>query len=384
MKKLLTLLGSSILITTSSIAVAACSNTSYGSVTAKAERQALLAFANENGILSDDIAQNTISFTNQPQKNYQQSILFRFHLAKNATLQDKTQLLATYHGTMLYNNKTQTFTLQQTPNPFQNPIYIPGIYDASLGVTSAIAGTYNAKNKDFTITSGSDGLYYLNNEIARATTTQQVFKTVQWKTPNEQKLANAIPISLLKELSNTPQAWQIPQNYMAVIHVVNKKIVWSNLQTEADKNSLNEVNNEVSSLVIKHSPSSLNLLISPSLAQEIIQIYDLNPDAQNSWFKTPVLMQWLQNNPNDVMDSQNGYLQAATVPKSSGYDDYNASLSEGVEAIQNLVSTPAIFASFTNLINNSVHFQADAYSLFFNLNNNHWIYQNHQSGVYPA
>ena len=169
---------------------------------------------------------------------------------------------------------------------------------------------------------------------------------------------------------------------MAVIHVVNSKIAWSNFQTQADKTSLNETHNLISSLVIKHSPSSLNLVISPSLAQEIIQVYYLSPNAQNSWFQTPALTNWLQNNPNNIPDSENGYLQAATVPKSNGYDNYNATLAEGINAIQNLVSSPTIFAQFQQKI--MTLSTANAYSLFFSLNNNHWIYQNDQSGVYPT
>ena len=355
MKKLLTAISTISIIGSGAGPVIACSSNSKQAgtmiITKDAKMKAIIKFANDNGIRAT-LDSYAVRFTTQASKADQDEFGFILHKKKNASEQEHSYLLLGYQGQIIYHFNTQSFTLDTTTsNPFKTPIYIPGIYDASLDITSAITGTYtSATNNDFTIAIGSDDLYYFNNEIARATTTQQVFKVVHWTTPNEQQLANKIPISLLKDLSDTPQAWQIPQNYMAVIHVVNNKIAWSNLQTQADKTSLHETHNRISSLVTKHSPSSLNLVISPSLAQEIIQVYNLNPDAQNSWFQTTPLTHWLQNNPNDVVDSQNGYFQAAIVPKSSCYDHYNATFVEGVGAIQHLVSTSAILAQFQQKI----------------------------------
>ena len=182
MKKLLTVISAISMIGSGVSPVIACSSNSKQAgtniITKDAKMKAIIKFANDNGIKAT-LDSYAVRFTTQASTSDQDEFGFILHKKKNASDQEHSYLLLGYQGQIIYHFNTQSFTLDTTTsNPFKTPIYIPGIYDASLGVTSAITGTYtSATNNNFTIAIGSDDLVTLSDSIGSAQNTSDLFKT---------------------------------------------------------------------------------------------------------------------------------------------------------------------------------------------------------------
>ena len=254
MKKILSILGTIILMTSASIGVVSCSSGQQKvniPATLKQEQDALINFAAANGINEGEINENNWSFQNKTVQDNQELIDFTFEENHNVNnIKNESQLLKQFKGNMIYHLDSQKFNL--IGEPFNKPILIPGYYQPSLNVPSIITGHTN----DFTISASESALGQLAKEIEeRDMKLPKLFNHMNWKNAKNFK---GLKIADLLKLVDKPTAWQLPEvGYMASIHIVKEndsyKIAWTNLDNDQDKKALPETNGDLTSIFWKRS-----------------------------------------------------------------------------------------------------------------------------------
>ena len=373
MKKILNILSIICLIIPTSISVVACNNITKDKSANKIEETAeLLKFAisSKEHITKDQINLKSIKFKNSSVKDNTEIINFNLNLKQDLKSKNHSQLLKHYKGIIDYNVKNKIFTLEG--QPFTQYNYIPGFFYTSIWRTSIITGTPN----DFIIAANSNQLQALNTDLGAegATSLLDLFNRNHWNNYTKWKNGD-LKLSNLQKLIKGSLSFLIPENYTAVIHVVNNKIIWSNLVTKKTRSSLRAAGDgRLSSYIIKNNQSELSLWLSNDLVQEINQLYLLNP-SNNQWFDSINLQHWLTYNSNnvDLFGLLKVGLQVCNV-KTTKYQEYNATWNDGINAIQNLVSSWSNIAKFQTCISQNKN---KGYVLRFNknLSQNNWEFQ---------
>ena len=364
MKKILNIFAGISLITSATSPLIGCGHHHNAPATKQQEENALVNFAQQNGIQANEINKNNWSFQNGIVIDGKENINFAFEELNNVK---HSQLLKEFKGKMIYNLKHKTFSL--SGEPFKTPTLIPGYYKPSTTLPSTITGNAN----DFTIAAGYDDLADLTEDLSikpNQQTLRQLFKAMHWNNVEKfqnQDLTVAILYNLEKEyLKQYSQAWQLPrENYMALIHIVKINgiyhVSWTNLDSEQDKYSLRESDGSgnISSVFWKDT-NYYHLWCSQQLVQEINQIYEL-PKA-NYWFQNDNLNKWLINKSGDPQTQEPG-VGVQTINTNS-YSKYNTSINTLDKALLNLNN-----AEFFNWVKSVKSHDYKNYDLAFNINN---------------
>ena len=337
MRKILNILGTIVLLINASVAVVSCSSSHQKiniPATLKQEQDALINFAEVNGINESEINENNWSFQNETVQSNQEIIDFTFeenHNVKN--IKNESQLLKQFTGKMIYHLDSQKFNLKSSN--FKNPNLIPGYYQSSLNVPSTITGNAN----DFTISAGYDDLDSFVGDLGRpdVQTLWKLFKAMNWKYVAN---FNGLTVQDLSNLEESdPLGWELPaENYMATIHAVKEngiyKVAWTNLRNNQDKKVLPETNGDLQSLFWK-GEGVYHLWCNYDLVNELNQLYQLyvtHPN-QNPWFKPSNLNKWLK------LKAADSGIGVETVNNTyKPYKDYNTSNYQLDQTLNNLNS----------------------------------------------
>ncbi len=380
MKKILSLLTAITLTVSGTTSVVGCNKQTYNKVTQEQETKALNNFLkqNENKLPTGFITNCKLTFKNNDPIKDIQKIDFTVLGTKNLT-NNKDQLIAKYQGTMSYNLKNKTFNL--IGHPFDNKSYAPGFFNPGLGVQSMISGNPN----DFTIVANSAILYDFSERIAKgdpiaANTTQELFNDMDWNNVSE---FNTDP-NFLIELNNLyskfqASYWKVPGGYMGLIHIkkINGvlQILWSNLNNDQEKQSLQETGIEgfITNILWKKTTTENHLYISKSL---LLTFYQLKEQQSNDFLNNKnIFFNWIKQNNTDKNDGI--YL----TKNSDISNQYNTNKEELWNGLNNLFNNWNTYkTNINNLLTDSKQYKA--YDLVFNKNNNNWIFDiNNSKGL---
>ncbi len=371
MKKILSLLTVVTLTTSATTSVVSCNKQTYVSVTKQQETNALQNFitnAKKDNKLDPGFNiragyfDKQSSFNNQKVINNIQKIHWTVTSSDNSTKDTLHNMLkASYSGIMDYNVKNKKFILED--HPFNKVNYIPGNFSTSLGTDSIITGDSN----DFTIGVTSDQLTRLVAGITGSVSDiKGLFKFMWWNNLNN---FSNLKLSDLYNILRKSPVWEIPDGYMAILHIKNLgtitnknyQVVWSNLNTPSEKKSLNIFAGCLANTIWKKSINQENLWISKDL---LTLIYQLKENNLNKFLINKAsFFSWL-NLSNGIQITKNS--QTSNL--------YNTNKDELWNCIQNSSLT-----SNQNTINNLIKENYTSYNLIFNKNATNWVFDKDKS-----
>ena len=331
-----------------------------------ASRQQILTaiekFAKENKVDLNQINYSSIKYQANSVKNEQELITFNFAEKSNV----KGMLLTnTYTGSMTYHTNKKEFSLNKWVNS-----KMPGAYSSSLQWAATIIGK-GGESSDFILCLSSDNWGTFNNIYQDPNSTiAQLFDGVDLNKNKEQYFTKADFQSI--ENGQTHYA-TVDSNHFAVFHVVNRKVVWTNLDSNQAANSLELASDgALASLsLLNQTNDQYHLFLSKDVLKQLDEIYQLNKNFQtNKYLQVKYLEDhWSNKNNNETEDIEQVGIQIASAP--DAFKNGNASIDDVVTCLLNLLKND--YSKLTEML--SKNYQA--YNLIFNKTSGVWTFSSY-------
>ena len=313
-------------------------------------KDVIIDFAKEHGINKDEMDTNSIHFQGQDEKGLPNNINFSFKMWNNVP---DSYFLNIYNGTMVYHGNPIKFTLSKW-----NKGSTPGYYESSLHNPSTIYGSSN----DYTLCLSSSEYILFLAGIADKKNIKLLFQSSALN-PDKAKNFNLSDFeAIYKNVYRT-----ITPGYFAAFHVVNQKVVWTNLTT--NKNILHTSSNDALSNVafLNQANNKYTLFINNTVLRQLNEIYLQDKNFQkNSYLQPKYLKQhYAAQTGEPAIATQKIGFQIASSP---AYTNGNASLDDVVACLLNLLKND--YGKLTEMLNKNY----TAYYLTFNKASDVWTF----------
>ena len=334
-----------------------------------ASRQQILTaiekFAKGNKVDLNQINYNSIKYQANSVKNEQELITFNFAEKSNVM---GTLLTNTYNGSMTYHTNKKTFNLNEW---IDNKM--PGTYSSSIQWASTIIGK-GGPSSDFTLCLSSPNWETFKDVYQDpASTIARLFNSVDLNKNKEQYFYKA---DFQAIINGTTHFAGLDTNNFAVFHVVNRKIVWTNLNSNQAANSLELTNNGENSTLaslalLNQTNDQYHLFLSNDILKQLDEIYQLNNNFQtNQYLQVKYLKDhWSNKNNKKTNDIEQVGIQIASAP--DAFKNGNASMDGVVTCLLNLLKNN--YSKLTEML--SKNYQA--YNLIFNKTNDVWTFSSY-------
>ena len=350
-KLLKTLFVSAPLLVTPLIAASCDTKANPGPIPTDYEvKVAIFNFAKEHGINKDDMDTNSIHFQRQDEKGLPNNINFSFKMWNNVP---DSYFLNIYNGTLVYHGNPIKFTLQNW-----NQRTIPGYYQSSLENSSTIYGSSN----DYILCLASG---YFDTFCVGIENKDNIKLLFQESTLNPNKAKN-FKLSDFTVINKNAYRGILPR-YFAAFHVVNQKVVWTNLTT--NKNILHTSSNDALSNVAfsNQANNKYTLFINNTVLRQLNEIYLQDKNFQKNPYLQPT---YLKPHYTTKIDKQTGLPSQLgfQIASSPAYTNGNASLDDVVTCLLNLLKND--YSKLTEMLNKNY----TAYYLTFNKISDVWTF----------
>ena len=310
---------------------------------------AIIDFAKEHGINKDDMDPNSIHLQAQDEKGLPNNINFSFKMWNNVP---DSYFLNIYNGTLVYHGNPIKFTLTKW-----NKEGAPGYYESSLHNPSTIYGSSN----DYTLCLAHP---FFDKFCAGIQNKENIKLLFQESFLNPAK-ATTFKLSDFAAINGDYRG--ISPGYFAAFHVVNQKVVWTNLTT--NDHFLHTSSNDALSNVafLNQANNKYTLFINNTVLRQLNEIYLQDKNFQkNSYLQPKYLKQHYaaQTGAPAVATQKIGF-QIASSP---AYTNGNASLGDVVTCLLNLLKND--YSKLTEMLNKNY----TAYYLTFNKASDVWTF----------
>ena len=351
-KLLKTLFVSTPLLVTPLIAASCDTQKSNTVATDQQIKDAIFNFAAKHDINKKTIDLNSVNYQAAPEKNYLEAIIFTFKMRSNIP---GSYFLNTYSGTIIYHTDSTKFTLH---NNKLNKRGIPGYYESSLHNPSTIYGSSN----DYILCLASG---YFDTFCVGIENKDNIKLLFQESDLNPDKTKN-FKLSDFTVINKNAYRGILPR-YFAAFHVVNQKVVWTNLTT--NKNILHTSSNDALSNVafLNQANNKYTLFINNTVLRQLNEIYLQDKNFQKNPYLQPT---YLKPHYTTKIDKQTGLPSQLgfQIASSPAYTNGNASLDDVVTCLLNLLKND--YSKLTEMLNKNY----TAYYLTFNKISDVWTF----------
>ena len=323
-------------------------------------KNAIFTFARNHGINKNNIATKSIKYQASSVKDEKELITFSFNENKNIS---SSYLTNQYNGSMTYDTNKQKFSLNKW-----NDRKIPGKLDFNSEYPSTIFS--NKKNvadyhNNFTLAINGSDVKTIDVAFEFNYTVKELFNALGLDLNKVQNYQ----LNDFKDIYNHNYGFS-SSDVSIVFHIVNQKVVWTNINNSAEDALPTPDGNINSMALLNQTNDKYNLLLNASILKQLDEIYQLNNNFNtNQYLQQAYLKDHWAVKKNSLDEVTQWGIEIASAP--DAFKSGNASIDDVVVCLLNLLKND--YSKLTEML--SKNYQA--YNLIFNKTNDVWTFDSY-------